>query len=93
MDSRYMNLAEMYHESSLKNYNSAHLVNPANTVGKTCMNDDFCTPTPRDMNNGILTMAFVDMQPLESVYSLEDSFCNGTLFPNINKPFRGGMVR
>ena len=93
MDSRYMNLPEMYREASLHNYNSSHNVSAARVTAPTCINDDFCTPTPRDMNHGILTMAFVDMQPLESVYSAEDSLCNGTLFPNINKPFKGGMVR
>jgi hypothetical protein len=42
------------------------------------------------MNNGILTMAFVDMQPLESVYESEKALERGTLFPNIDKPFFGG---
>ncbi len=59
----------------------------------TCINDDFCVSAPYDMNDGILTMAFVDMQPLDEVYSLQEAFCNGTLFPNINKPFYGGKER
>ena len=58
-----------------------------------CINTDFCVATPTDRNNGILTMAFVDMQPLESVYPQETAFCNGTLFPNLNKPFYGGKQR
>jgi len=58
-----------------------------------CLNTDFCVATPTDRNNGILTMAFVDMQPLESVYPQETAFCNGTLFPNLNKPFYGGKQR
>lgn len=40
-----------------------------------------------------LTMVFINMQPLDSVYSLDEAFCNGTLFPNLNKPFFGGMSR
>ena len=56
-----------------------------------CLNDDFCVPTPKNRNDGILTMAFVDMQPLDNVYSLDSAFKVGTLFPNLDKPFYGGM--
>ena len=38
-----------------------------------------------------LTMVFINMQPLDSVYTLSEAYCNGTLFPNLNKPFFGGM--
>ena len=38
-----------------------------------------------------LTMVFINMQPLESVYPLNEAFDAGTLFPNLNKPFYGGM--
>lgn len=38
-----------------------------------------------------LTMVFINMQPLESVYSLNEAYEAGTLFPNLNKPFYGGM--
>ena len=55
-----------------------------------CINTEFCVSSPRNINNGILTMAFVDMQPLESVYPVETAFVNGSLFPNIDKPFFGG---
>ena len=58
-----------------------------------CINTEFCLPSPEDRNDGILTMAFVDMQPLDSVYPPETAFKNGTLFPNIDKPFCGGMYR
>ncbi len=40
-----------------------------------------------------LTMVFINMQPLDSVYPLCEAYCNGTLFPNLNKPFVGGMQR
>lgn len=38
-----------------------------------------------------LTMVFINIQPLESVYPLNEAYENGTLFPNLNKPFYGGM--
>ena len=42
----------------------------------------------------ILTMAFVNMQPLDTVYSLSEAFRRGTLFPDIDKPFlAGGKAR
>jgi len=56
-----------------------------------CINTDYCKPTPTDKNDGILTMAFVDMQTIDSVYQTDTAFCKGTLFPNIDKPFYGGM--
>lgn len=64
-----------------------------NSQNRGCINTDFCMVSPPDMNSGILTMAFVDMQPIESVYPPETALQRGTLFPNIDKPFVGGMVR
>ena len=58
-----------------------------------CINTDYCVDTPVARNGGILTMAFVDMQPLESFYPNEMAFSSGTLFPNIDKPFYGGMKK
>ena len=40
--------------------------------------------------DGILTMAFVNMQPIDSVYEIDEGFHKGTIFPNIDKPFYGG---
>lgn len=51
-----------------------------------CIDDDFCKESRTQNTSGVLTMAFVNMQPLESVYSTTDAFKNGTLFPNIDKP-------
>lgn len=65
----------------------------SNAVIPKCINTDFCVNTP-ESRNGVLTMAFVDMQPLESVYPEETAFSSGTLFPNLDKPFFiGGMKR
>ena len=55
-----------------------------------CIDDNFCVSPPVPRNGGVLAMAFVDMQPLDSVYSEELAFCNGTLFPNLDMPFYGG---
>ena len=34
----------------------------------------------------ILTMAFVNMQPLKEVYDVERGWRYGTIFPSLNKP-------
>lgn len=84
MDKRILEMLEMHRNSS----------NQSRTVDiPSCINNDYCVSTPRNMNDGILTMAFVDMQPLESVYPSETAFDNGSLFPNIDKPFYGGKMR
>lgn len=43
-----------------------------------------------ESSNDILTMAFVNMQPLDTVYSLSEALRRGTLFPDIDKPFLAG---
>ena len=46
-----------------------------------------------DRDDEILTMAFVNMQPLSNIYEAERGFKEGTIFPNINKPFEAGGKR
>lgn len=58
-------------------------------VLEPCYNPDYCVETSAG-NNGVLAMAFVDMQPLDSVYETEKALERGTLFPNLDKPFYGG---
>ncbi len=42
----------------------------------------------------ILTMAFVNIQPLNAVYDVDTGFTKGTIFPNLDKPFlAGGKAR
>lgn len=41
----------------------------------------------------VLAMAFVNMQVWDDVYSSRDAYNNGTLFPELNKPFLGGRRR
>ncbi len=43
-----------------------------------------------EMDNGVLTMAFVNMQPFDAVYSLSDGLKAGTIFPDLDKPFTEG---
>lgn len=41
----------------------------------------------KPQEESILAMAFVNIQPLNTVYDAELGYRNGTLFPNLNKPF------
>ena len=43
-----------------------------------------------ECEGGVLAMAFVNMQPLDTVYSLSESFRRGTLFPDLDKPLLTG---
>lgn len=43
-----------------------------------------------ECEDGVLAMAFVNMQPLDTVYSLSESFRRGTLFPDLDKPLLTG---
>ena len=64
----------------LERYNQTNHKTQENVMNTDC-NGNF---------DGVLTMAFVNMQPLDTVYETEDGFCKGTIFPNIDKPFYGG---
>lgn len=64
-------------------YKDAACTNPV-TDGRTARQPE------RDDCQDPLTMVFINMQPLDSVYPPCESFCNGTLFPNLNKPLTGG---
>lgn len=60
-----------------------------------CKNRDCLAKPPMNTEpcKNPLTMVFINMQPLESVYNQEEAFNIGTLFPNLNKPFLGGRRR
>ena len=87
MENTYIDFSKFYRDLNMKNPTK----NIANT--ESCLNTDFCVASPENRNNGILTMAFVDMQPLDTVYSMSDAYRNGTLFPNLDKRFWGGKCR
>ena len=40
-----------------------------------------------------LTMAYVPMQTFKDVYEPMTALANGTLFPELNKPFKGKFVK
>lgn len=39
-----------------------------------------------------IAMAYVPYQPLDTVYEQETALKNGTLFPNLDKPFLGKKI-
>ena len=83
MDRRIYEMLELY-----KNKSKTDEINPTD---KVCLNPDYCLETEYNQKDAdILTMAFVNMQPIDSVYETEEGFSNGTIFPNIDKPFYGG---
>ena len=41
----------------------------------------------------ILTMAFVNIQPSPDVYELEKGYERGTIFPDLDKPFKAGGMK
>lgn len=90
MEKRFYEFGEFYN-NGFTNQNCTDCKNV--TSIPACINTDFCVAEPVCRNDGILTMAFVDMQPLDSVYPESTALCNGTLFPNLNKPFYGGKKR
>ncbi|MBQ3546956.1 MAG: spore coat associated protein CotJA [Clostridia bacterium] len=55
-----------------------------------CFDTNPCNPPQTQPTQDVLTMAFVNMQPLDYVYDEEKAFQNGSLFPNITKPFYYG---
>lgn len=45
---------------------------------------------PKDAS---VTMAYIPLQEGLETYSEEIGLCNGTIFPQLNKEFKGGMVK
>ncbi len=83
MDRRIFDMLELYKQS-----NRTEETRPS---PKDCLDKNFCLDTDYNaVRSDILTMAFVNMQPIESVYETDDGFCRGTIFPNIDKPLFGG---
>lgn len=78
MSEFYRDTARLKTEPLKTHYSRHHDMNT-----ETDMNGDCTDP---------LTMVFINAQPLENVYPLNEAFCNGTLFPNLNKPFGGMQV-
>ncbi len=47
------------------------------------------SPLPKDP---VVTMAYIPYQVSENVYSAEQGINEGTMFPELNKPFEGMTV-
>ena len=60
---------------------------------QVCFDTNPCNPPQTQPTDNVLTMAFVNMQPLDYVYNEAEAFSNGSLFPNITKPFYGGKIK
>ncbi|MGI6280468.1 MAG: spore coat associated protein CotJA [Acutalibacteraceae bacterium] len=92
MERRYYELPEMYNNASAaasqRDYRSSCGVKIPPYI-----NDSYCIPEPKRNYEDVLAMAFVEMQPLESVYPEATAFSCGSLFPNLYKPFCGGNRR
>lgn len=81
MDKRIFDMLEQYKQMNRfeKTMNSNENVNP-----EFCLETDYSAVDPK-----ILTMAFINMQPIDNVYETEEGFSRGTIFPNIDKSFLG----
>lgn len=81
MDKRIFDMLEQYRQI---NKTEKTMNFRENSSHDFCMETDFSAIDPK-----ILTMAFINMQPLDNVYECEEGFSRGTIFPNIDKPFMG----
>ncbi len=86
MDRKMFDISEFYNRTAKQRQMSDGVV-------ENCFNTDFCVDSPKNDVSDILTMAFVNIQPLDYVYNENEAFLNGSLFPNITKPFYGGNLK
>lgn len=59
-----------------------------------CRRPAYAAPSTRPrkelcMDTFPLAMAYVPMQQFQSIYELDEALQNGTVFPELNKPFMG----
>lgn len=81
MERKFYDLSGAYRRASER------LASPA---WQSAQRNDFCAKIPGAISDDTLAMVFANMQPLDDVYSFEEALREGTLFPNLNKPFKGG---
>ncbi len=72
-------------ENSLSQQNSF-----ANTPAPAPMSGEYSGNISRFPQRTPLAMAYVPFQQWGEVYSEDEAFQNGTLFPELNLPFEGG---
>lgn len=89
MNKRFWGLDELYR------YTANNMSGECTDCNGSKPNPDnnYCVAAPGRIPEDVLTMVFINMQPLDSVYPTDAALKNGTLFPNLNKPFYGGMQR
>ena len=68
-------------------YNNYAQTMPADKSEKKCKPD--LSPLPR---NTVVAMAYVPFQQFGKVYASSEGIKNGTMFPELNKPFTGKAV-
>lgn len=86
MDRRMFDMTDYYKDSIYSSRKESDF--PKCSIDKS-----YCVQAPSRDYSDVLTMAFVNMQPIESVYETEQGFSKGSLFPNIDKPLLGGNKR
>ena len=70
-----------------------------NTCGQPrCGRTPYSSPMLRtkdtwSADNFALAMAYVPIQHFKSVYELDEALQVGTIFPELNKPFKGAHVK
>ena len=80
---------KMFDFTDYKNYTDQRN-DGVNVKPQICFDTNSCNPPETKNVTDVLTMAFVNMQPLDYVYDEAMAFENGSLFPNITKPFYYG---
>ncbi len=68
----------------------AYFVTAANNSNKKSQSENKFNNTM--LKNLPLAMAYVPFQQIEGTYSQDDALKNGTLFPNLDKPFLGRKI-
>lgn len=69
---------------------NTNMTNMANMTNMTNVANNSCS----SLSDKAIAMAYVPWQMFQSVYDLETALMVGTIFPELNKPFRsytGGM--
>ncbi len=81
MDKKIFDMLDLYKKMN----NSEKAINENEMLNRNyCLETDYSAVNPE-----ILTMAIINMQPIDNVYESEEGFSRGTIFPNIDKPFMG----
>lgn len=68
--------------------------NSANTTAPATLENNGCTPNPTPFpRNTPVAMAYIPFQQYGPLYTPEQALACGTLFPELDKPFLGGVSK